>query len=361
MRMVDDFLIVRDARVRQAMRQLEAAESRTLLVVDEAQALYGTLTDGDVRRWILGGGDLDGRVRDVCHADPFVVDADYDLEAVRREMLARSIVCIPVVGADRRVLGVLLWDRVFGGEDDRPARAPLGLPVIIMAGGAGTRLAPFTTVLPKPLIPIGGKTVIELIVDTFTKHGVSDFYLSVHHKSRIIKSYFDELDPPYAVHYLYEDQPLGTAGGLRDLAGKIDGDLIVTNCDVIIRADYHDLVAHHRNSGNDVTMVVSMRNFSIPYGVCEIENGGQLREIREKPQYDLLVNTGLYVIKPAVLELIPEGTPFDFPDLIAKAQATGGRVGVYPIGEEAWIDTGAWSEYRTAAAALSADRRKAPR
>jgi len=361
MRMVDDYLIARGDGVRQAMRQLEATESKTLFVVDDERALYGTLTDGDLRRWILAGGDLDGRVEAVCNTDPFVATTGYDLEDVKHEMLARRIICVPVVDADRCVRDVLLWERVFGGEDDRPARAPLGLPVVIMAGGAGTRLAPFTTVLPKPLIPIGGKTVIELIVDTFTDHGVSDFYLSVHYKSKIIKSYFDELDPPYAVHYLYEDQPLGTAGSLRHLRGRVDGDLIVTNCDVIIRADYHDLVAHHRSHDNDVTMVVSMKNFSIPYGVCEIENGGCLREIREKPQYDLLVNTGLYVIKPGVLDLIPEGTPFHFTDLIAKAQATDRRVAVFPIGEEAWVDTGAWAEYRSAAAALTSDRRKAPR
>jgi NDP-sugar pyrophosphorylase family protein len=230
-----------------------------------------------------------------------------------------------------------------------------------MAGGAGTRLAPFTTVLPKPLIPIGGKTVIELIVDTFTDHGVSDFYLSVHYKSKIIKSYFDELDPRTRSTTSTRTSPSGRRAACATYRGRVDGDLIVTNCDVIIRADYHDLVAHHRSHDNDVTMVVSMKNFSIPYGVCEIENGGCLREIREKPQYDLLVNTGLYVIKPGVLELIPEGIPFHFTDLIAKAQETGRRVGVFPIGDDAWVDTGAWAEYRTAAAALTADRRKAPR
>lgn len=359
--MLETFLIERDAGVLEALRRLEAAESRTLFVVDGDRQLYGTLTDGDVRRWILAGGDLEAPVQEVCHTQPHTTTVGYDLEAIKRTMLERSIVCIPVVDTERRILDVLLWDRVFGEDAPPLGREPLGVPVVIMAGGAGTRLSPFTTVLPKPLIPIDGKTVIELIVDTFTSHGVGDFYLSVHHKSRIIEAYFAELDPPYAVRYLHEDRPLGTAGSLRLLAGRIDTDFIVTNCDAIIRADFHALLAHHRRHENDITLVVSMKRYHVPYGVCDITNGGTLHSIREKPAYDLLVNTGLYVLKPAVLEHLADGEPCDMTELIAAAQTAGGKVGVFPIGEDAWIDTGEWAEYRRAAANLSADRRKAPR
>lgn len=359
--MLDQYLIGRGSRVRDALRQLEDAESGTLVVVDDHRVLLGTLTDGDVRRWILGGGDLDGIVERVCHTQPFVAGVGHDPAVMKREMLARAIKCIPVVDPRGRVLDVLLWPRLFNDGVSTPPRAAIGLPVAIMAGGAGTRLAPFTSVLPKPLIPIGGKTVIELIVDTFTAHGVAEFYLSLHYKSKIIQSYFEELDPPYAVRYLYEDEPLGTAGSLHALAGRIDTDLIVTNCDVIIRADFHELVTHHRRHDLDITLVASLKNYSIPYGVCEIEAGGALREIREKPEYNFLVNTGLYVLKPSVLDAIPEGERFHFTDLIAKTRARGGRVGVFPISDKAWLDTGEWAEYRAAVAAMTPDRRKAPR
>jgi dTDP-glucose pyrophosphorylase len=354
------FLIPRNADVRKAMQQLESTELKTLFVVDEDNLLFGSLTDGDVRRWILGGGELDGLVSEVCNTDPLVATAASDRDELKGVMLAEGIMCIPVVDESGRVTDVLLWEKLFSNEPSEVrVHKKIDLPVVIMAGGFGTRLSPFTSVLPKPLIPIGGRTVIEMIIDAFTAYGVEDFRLSVNYKSRIIKSYFEELDPAYSVRYLYEEKPLGTAGSLQGLAGSITSDLIVTNCDVIVSADYHDLTRHHTEKDNDVTLVVSLKNYAIPYGVCEIENGGTLREIREKPQFNFLVNTGLYVLKPWVLDLIPKDELFHFTDLIAAVQARDGHVGVYPISDKAWIDTGEWAEYRTAVAALSADRRKA--
>lgn len=330
-----------------------------MFVVDDEQVLLGSLTDGDVRRWILGGGELDSLVDSVCNRDPLVLHDSSISDEIRDEMTAKGITYVPVVDESRRVVEVRSWQQIFGGE---PAvvkeRAQLDMPVAIMAGGFGTRMSPFTSVLPKPLIPIGGRTVIELIVDKFTAYGADEFYLSVNYKSKIIKSYFEELEPNYSVKYVDEDKPLGTAGSLRQLAGRVEGDLMVTNCDVLVSADLADLARHHVEKRNDITMVVSLKNYRIPYGVCEIENGGLLRAIREKPQFDFLVNTGLYVLRSGVLDLIPEGEVFHFTDLISAVKAGGGRVGVYPISDRAWMDTGEWAEYRAAAAELSADRRK---
>lgn len=352
-------LIPRHADVRRAMQQLEATESKTLFVVDEGDVLYGSLTDGDLRRWILSGGQLDGVVAAVCNTSPLVATGDPDLEEMKDLMLSNGITSIPVVDEARRVTSVLLWENVFREETSpKVERKRMDLPVVIMAGGFGTRLSPFTSVLPKPLIPIGGRTVIEMIIDAFTDYGVDDFYMSVNYKSKIIKSYFEELDPPYSVSFIYEEKPLGTAGSLVELAGSITSDLIVTNCDVIVNADYHDLARHHEQRRNDITMVVSLKNYTIPYGVCEIGKGGNLREIREKPELNYLVNTGLYVIKPWVLELIPKDEQFHFTDLIEAVQVSEGQVGVYPISDKAWLDTGEWPAYRAAAAHLTADRRK---
>lgn len=358
--MDSDLLIPYYANVRRAMQQLEASEGKTLFVVDDENVLLGSLTDGDVRRWILGGGDLDGRVDAVCNRDPVVVRDPLDADGTRPQVVAKGIAYIPVVDESHRVIEVQTREQIFGNEQHIETELPkVNLPVVIMAGGLGTRMSPFTTVLPKPLIPIGGQTVIEMIVERFTDYGVDDFYLSVNYKSKIIKSYFEELEPPYSVRYIAEEKPLGTAGSLYKLAGSIDGDLMVTNCDVLVSADYHDLTKHHGDRQNDITIVVSLKNYSIPYGVCEIENGGTLREIREKPQFDFLVNTGLYVLRSNVLDLIPHDDEFHFTDLINAVKARNGRVGVYPISDKAWIDTGEWTEYREAVAALSADRRKA--
>lgn len=352
--------IAGDARIGEALRQLEEAGTKTLLVVDDERVLLGTLSDGDVRRWILGGGHLDGQVAQACQREPFVVGAAHERAEVRRAMLERQIGCVPVVDEHGRVTDVLLWSDVFADRHATSTEAALDVPVVIMAGGAGTRLAPFTSVLPKPLIPIGGKTVLELIMETFTAYGVNEFLLSVHHKSRIIKSFLEELEPAFTVRYLYEDEPLGTAGALSALAGQVAGDLIVTNCDVIVRADYAALVRHHRRHDHHITLAASLRNFRIPYGICEVEDG-LVREIREKPEFDFLVSTGLYVLKGEVLDLIPRGTHFHMTDLIAAVKERGGRVGAFPISDRAWIDTGEWAEYRSAVATLTADRRKEPR
>jgi NDP-sugar pyrophosphorylase family protein len=261
-------------------------------------------------------------------------------------MLTRNISCIPVLDGSQRIVDLLFWESVFheGRESQRPQA--IDVPVVIMAGGRGTRLDPFTRVLPKPLIPVGEKTVIEVIIDTFLQHSVNCFFISVNNKARIIKSYFEELSPPYRVEYVEETEPLGTAGALAALRGQITGPFMVTNCDVIVRADYAQLLAQHRQDGNAITLVTSMKSFNIPYGVCELSDTGSLARIAEKPKFDFLVSTGLYVLEGSTLDLIPLGRTYHITQLIDEVRSRGGRIGIYPVGEDSWLDTGEWQEYR---------------
>jgi dTDP-glucose pyrophosphorylase len=351
--MIDALRIKCGARVRDALKQLEETERKTLFVVDSTNRLVGTLTDGDVRRWILAEGSLDGAVEALCNRQPCVAYGDYNLDAVRKEMLEKKIGSIPVIDASREIVDVLFWEDVFGDGVVRKPSQPIDLPVVIMAGGKGTRLDPFTKILPKPLIPLGDKTVIEVIIDSFVECGVGAFYISINYKSKIIKSYFEELNPTYTVNYIQEDKPLGTAGSLRFLRGRISSPLIVTNCDVIIKADFRDIVDHHLSGGNDITLVASLKNYNIPYGVCEIESGGGLSRIIEKPEYNFLVNTGMYLLQPETLDLIPENEFFHITHLIEKAKSTGAKVGIYPISDKSWIDTGEWVEYKNAVGKLN--------
>lgn len=337
------------------MRQLEDTAQKILFVVSDGGFLVGTLTDGDIRRWILAGGDLHDSIENVCNKEPYRVEQGYDLSHVRKLMLENTIGCVPVVSDTNRVVDLLFWESVFtDGSEHKPPR-PIDLPVVIMAGGKGTRLDPFTRVLPKPLIPLGDKTVIERIIDSFLRFGVSTFYLSVNNKSRIIKSYFEELNPSYAVKYIEEDSPLGTAGSLRYLCDSLDGSLIVTNCDIILDTDYSELVDFHNGNENDITIVVSLKNYHIPYGICEIADGGELVRITEKPEYNFLVNTGMYVLRGEVLCLIPENEMFHMTHLIERVKETGGKVAVFPVSDKAWLDTGEWAEYRKALKQFEAD------
>ncbi|MEI8012561.1 MAG: nucleotidyltransferase family protein [Candidatus Omnitrophota bacterium] len=341
------FLIPLGITVKTAMKRLSEIGAKELFVVNEQEQLAGALSDGDIRKWLLHGGKLDAVVDKVCNKTPKFVERAYDLEHVKSLMLEHKIESIPVIDGDRKVERILVWDEVFGNAMTI-VRPRLKLPVVIMAGGKGTRLDPFTRILPKPLIPIGDKPVIELIMEKFAEYGTRQFLVSLNHKARMVKSYFEEARQIYKIRYVTEDRPLGTAGALRLLARMIKGVFIVTNCDIIINCDYAELAAFHAKSRNDITIVVSCRNFVIPYGVCDIEPGGILKAIQEKPGYDVLVNTGMYVVNPKLIKLIPAGVSFNFTDLISKAKGLKMKVGVFPISEDAWIDIGQWEEYQKA-------------
>lgn len=342
-----NILINKSASVKDAMKQLDKTAEKILFVVQENNKLVGSLTDGDIRRWILKDGDLQSEVKDVCYKGTYFVNLDYDLELVKEEILRRKIVYVPVLNDGKEIIEFLIWDKLFDSKIIRKAKIKLDAEVVIMAGGKGTRLDPFTKILPKPLIPIGDKTILEIIIDKFTAYQINHFYISVNHKAKIIKSYFEEIQPKYKLNYIDEDKPLGTVGALKKLDGKLTKDIILTNCDIIIEADYSDLLNHHIEKKNDITIVASLKHYNIPYGICEIENGGTLVGLKEKPEYDFLVNTGMYVIKPEVLNYIPKDEFYHITHLIEKIKSTH-KIGIYPISENSWIDTGEWVEYKKA-------------
>ena len=342
-----NILINKSASVKEAMKQLDKTAEKILFVVEDNNKLIGSLTDGDIRRWILKDGDLQSEVEDVCFRGTYFVNSDFNLEQVKEEILKRKIVYIPIVNNEKEIIEFLIWDKLFDGKIIRKAKKKLNAEVVIMAGGKGTRLDPFTKILPKPLIPIGDKSILEIIIEKFTEYQQKEFYISVNHKAKIIKSYFEDIQPDYKLNYIDEDKPLGTVGSLKKLDGKLTKDIILTNCDIIIEADYSDLLNHHKEKCNDITIVASLKHYNIPYGICEIENGGQLVNIKEKPEYDLLVNTGMYILKPEVLKYIPSDEFFHITHLIEKIKITH-KIGIYPISENSWIDTGEWVEYKKA-------------
>ncbi len=345
---VKPFLVPKTYTIRQAMEQLERTEEKIVFVVDEGAHLVGSLTDGDIRRWILSDGDLKAEVVKICNCNPHIAEEGFDLDQLRTDMVKGNFGCVPVVNPSREVVQLIFWKELFQGEVAARTKRQLTLPVVVMAGGRGTRLAPFTNVLPKPLIPIGDRTVIELIIDQFLPYGLNDFHLSINYKSKILKSFFEELTPPYSVRFIEEREPRGTAGALRALYSQTPDNIIVTNCDIVIEADLADLVSFHQNNDYDLTLVASLKDYHIPYGVCELEKGGSLARIKEKPQLSFLINTGMYVVRRDRLSLIPEDTKCDMTDFIEEIKRVGGRIGVFPIGENAWTDTGEWTEYRKA-------------
>ena len=334
--------------IKEAMEALDKTAEKVLLVVDENQALIGALTDGDIRRYILKGRDLTGTIQDAFHPNPiFIFQEDFDPDKIKAVFLKNKIDLIPILDQNRKVVDFVTWEKAFG-NNRKPENQKLNVPVVIMAGGKGTRLEPFTRVLPKPLIPVGDKPVIDHIIDRFRVYGISEFYLTIHHMSKIMRAYFEEKEPDYSIGFAEEDKPRGTAGSLKLLADKLNKPFFVSNCDIVIETDYADLYRFHMQNRYDITLVASAKQFNIPYGICELNGGGSLERIKEKPEYNFLVNAGMYVLNPAVLELIPDNQLFHITHLIDKIKENGGQIGVYPVSEKAWIDVGQWAEYRKA-------------
>lgn len=343
---ITQFLISYGMAVRAAMKQMDSSHQKILFLVDENHKLIGSLTDGDVRRWILSGGALDADASNACHSKPYSVSEGFDNDFIRKVVLKEKYSAVPVVDTQNKVVNVIFWNEIFEESKGQNEHGHLDIPVVIMAGGQGTRLEPFTKILPKPLIPIGDKSIIEIIIDKFLDYHVDHFYISINHKAKIIKSFFEELSPSYAIDYIEEKIPLGTIGALAYLKGKVDRPVLVTNCDIIIDANYSEMLEFHEKGNYDISLVASMMNHSIPYGICEIEAGGTLTKFTEKPEYSFLASTGMYIINHEVLELISDDTFCHVTSLIDRVRKNGGKVGVFPISEKSWLDTGEWHEYK---------------
>jgi dTDP-glucose pyrophosphorylase len=334
--------------IRQAMKKLSQSGEKCLVIVNEKNILLGTLSDGDLRKAILNGSETSDSIQQIYQSNPTVLfDGGYEKEDVKKIFTQQRFDLIPVVNNRGELIDIFLWGEILNnGKKDQKAK--INVPVVIMAGGKGTRMEPFTKVLPKPLIPIHEKPIIEHIIERFTEIGCSDFYVTVNYKGKILKAYFEELQPEYDVSFVDENEPLGTAGSLQYLKGKFDKPFFVTNCDIIIKADYASLYKFHQKNNYDITLVASAKEYIIPYGTCELNDDGHLSHINEKPKYDFLVNTGLYVLNPEVLKIIPKNKYFHITDLIEALKNSGKKIGVFPVDDDDWIDIGQWAEYQKA-------------
>ncbi len=317
------------------------------MVVNKDQRFLGTLTNGDLRRSILNGIKFSETIAECYYKNPTVLtDGSFTTEEAVDILNSERFNVIPVVDKNINITNYLTLESVKGIKKNKKKLE--GVPVVIMAGGKGTRLEPFTKVLPKPLVPIHDKPIIEHIIESFTGVSCSNFYLTVNYKSKILKAFFEELQPKYKVHFIDEYNPLGTAGSLYMMRGKFSTPFFVTNCDIIVKADYISLYRFHQQGGYDITLVASDKEYIIPYGTCELDDNGHLSHINEKPKYDFLINTGLYVLNPDILDIIPNDKFYHITHLIEDAKKQGKKVGIYPINEDSWIDVGQWAEYRKA-------------
>jgi dTDP-glucose pyrophosphorylase len=334
--------------IRQAMKKLSQFGEKCLVIVDESNTLLGTLSDGDLRKAILNGSEISNSIQQIYESNPTVlIDGEYKKKDVKKIFTQKQFDLLPIVNKERKLIDIILWTGILNNSKKKQ-KAKINVPVVIMAGGKGTRMEPFTKILPKPLVPIHEKPIIEHIIERFTDFGCHEFNMMVNYKARILKAYFEELRPEYKVTFVDENEPLGTAGSLQYLKGKFNIPFFVTNCDIIIKADYKSLYEFHQKHNYDITLVASTKEYIIPYGTCELNSDGHLAHINEKPKYDFLINTGLYVLNPDVLNFIPKNKFYHITHLIEDANAQGKKIGVFPVDDDDWIDIGQWAEYQKA-------------
>jgi len=339
---VEGIKIVREKTILEGMQQLNDTASQILLVVDDDGKLFGSLTDGDIRRAIGDGKPLQTCVGEICNTSPKTLSR-YSKEAALRLMEEFSISRIPVVDSNGVPIAVVSMTDILPEEDE----AVRENKVVIMAGGRGSRLDPITRIVPKPLLPVGDKPMLELIMESFAKCGFSEFLLSINYRKDFIKTYLAERsDLPFSISCIEEDTFLGTAGSLALMKEKLTETFFVSNCDILVDVNYISALEFHEENECAFTMVGALKKVSVPYGVIHLRNG-EFDRIEEKPDVPLIVNTGVYLLEPSCIDLIGRDEKLDMPDLIERIRREGGKVGVFPVHRK-WIDIGQWGEYKQA-------------
>jgi dTDP-glucose pyrophosphorylase len=330
---IKDFLIDEDKSMIDAMSQLDSVAKKILFVTSNNK-FVATITDGDIRRWILKKGNLEAKVKDIANYTPKSLNISEKRKS-KKYMKTYQVEALPIVDNDNNIISIVLLN-----DEEVQIQTKLDIPIVIMAGGLGTRLYPYTKILPKPLIPIGEIPIAEHIINRFNKYGSKEFYLVVNHKKNMIKAYFNEIEKDYIINYVDEDIPLGTGGGLSLLKGKINSTFILSNCDILIEEDYEKIYKFHKDNNNLITMVCSLKTIRIPYGVVEINKNGEIEEMKEKPVLSFFTNTGMYIVEPKIIEELNVNEFVGFPDIIDKYKSHGEKIGVYPISENNWLDMG---------------------
>jgi dTDP-glucose pyrophosphorylase len=341
--MNDNVKIFGDISILNALKIMDETFVKSLLVFEDKK-FVSLLTIGDIQRAILNNVDLNANVISIIDKNKKYANDGEDLESIKSKMYILRAEFMPVVSNDGQLVNVYSWDDLFGSKKI-VQRQSLDVPVVIMAGGKGTRLKPLTHVIPKPLIPLNEKTILEIIMDQFIEIGSSKFLISVNYRHEILRYYLENTNTKYNVEYFKEEQPLGTIGSVSMLKGIVNTPFFVTNCDIIIDQDYRDVYDYHIQNKNKLTIVSALKSQKIPYGVIKSGEEGLLVELAEKPENSYLINTGVYILNPELIDEIPVNTFFHITELIAKVQAAGGRVGCFPVSEKSWTDIGDWSEY----------------
>jgi dTDP-glucose pyrophosphorylase len=326
-----------------AMRKMDEIGGKLLMVLDGLK-FVSLISLGDIQRAIINNIDLNSSVSIISREINVVGSLENSIDEIKQIMLSIRAEFLPVIDSKKNIVKIYYWNDLFD-TTSIVKKKMLTNNVVIMAGGFGTRVQPLTNVIPKPLLPVNGRSFLEEIIHRFSSYSINNYYISINYKAELIKFYINNLNLPFNISFFSETTPRGTIGGVVGLKGKFNEPFFVSNCDILIDADYSEIVNFHTINKFDITLVAAVMTNRSEYGTLITGDNGELLSLEEKPQHNYKINTGMYLIEPKLIDLIPSEGLFHVTDLIDLVRNRGGKIGVFPISEKSWRDFGTLSAY----------------
>jgi dTDP-glucose pyrophosphorylase len=342
--MKNKFVIKNDTTITNVLKIYNKYAIHSLVVVDNQDKLIGTLTEGDVRRSLLKGRKLNERINGIYNTNhKFLYSNTFKVNSIKKIFIKYDINIIPVVDQFKKIKKVYYNNKI--NLKKKISYLKKNLAAVIMVGGQGKRLKPFTNILPKSLIPIGGKPIIGFILDKLLKYKIKKVYFTINASSQILKTFLNEQKIKTKLNFIVEKKKLGTIGGISKIRFGNIKNVLVTNCDTFININLDEFYKFHNNFNNDLTLVVSKYNFKIPYGICKLSKSKEFEKLLEKPNFSFLINSGMYILNKKIIKLIPKNTEMNINDLIIKVKDNNYKIGLYPIKKSSVFDTGEWDKF----------------
>ena len=337
---INKILISQSDTIFNAMKKMNMTGHICLLVIDKSKKLKGIISDGDIRRNLLKENNLKKKIYTIFNKKYFFLKKKQKLTDKMKNFIIRNKhMIIPVVNQKNIPISYISHKIEFKNKHKEFEKNQ----ILIMAGGVGTRMRPFTEILPKPLVPLKGKPMILNIMDNFKKYNFNNFTITLNKKEKILDIFINQFKNNYTFDFFKETKPLGTAGCLKKMNFK--NDFFLTNCDTYININLQNLLKFHKSSKSLITMVASIKSLNLSFGECVLDKNGKLKKILEKPKKNFLTNTGLYIIRPDIKRYLPRKNNFGMDEVISSALKYKKKIGVFPIPNNDWKDTGNWMDY----------------
>ena len=339
------YLIDCKSTIRQALTKIKESGSKCLVVIKNNQ-LDGTISDGDIRSALLKGKKKSSKINNVYNFKPITINQNnISLLKIEKIFQNKFVYIIPIINDKKKIIDVITLSNFLKNKSNL-LKKKIPCDVFISAGGEGKRLHPFTDILPKPLIPINNKTVIDRVINQFVEYKIKNYFISLNFKKDVIKAFFKEKKNNNNIKFVEEKKKLGTIGALSLIKNKISKFFFVTNCDILIKNNIYQIYRFHIENKNDLTIVVSNKTIRVPYGDCKIDQRGDLFSIIEKPVLNFLAITGFYIFSKSCLRELNYNKKMDMNNFIEKLKLKNYKIGTYNISEKEWLDIGEWNEYR---------------